>query len=645
MSDVRIPRTALLATAACLLAPASAWAHASLVRTEPANGAVLARSPAQVRVVFDDVVRPGPGIAAIRNGGASILAGRAHVLGARTLVIPLRRGLADGDYSVRWSIVSDDGHLESGVLAFAVGIGREPPVAGLSPQATGPTVDSVGARWLFFAGVLGAVGIALFTFVVRPREQERIPIIVSTGGVLAALGAAQEIHRVGLSTRDGKALGAGFVVALVVASLGAAATLDRRALRPALMVALSLAVVPSLAGHALDPGLARVNVVADVLHVLAAAGWTGVLLGVVAIRGADLGRAGVLALASVAVLGATGITRAAFELTGPAQLWETAYGRALLVKTGVLLGALALGRLLRHRAQYRAGVELALVAALVVAVAVLVELRPGRNVVVGARSVAQASEPSRPPPPPPAGAVVLAREAGPLGIAVAAETQRVTAIVLSPAGGGLSGLDVTIQGRSTAACGSGCYAANVPPGRTVTVEVAGFGPTRTASFALPARTPSAAALLRRIRAVYRALSSVTYRERLASDEAHVLVARWRLERPNRIAYSIAGGAQGIVIGNRRWDRDTPEGRWIESAQTPLTQPTTQWAYAANAHVLARTASATTVSFVDPTIPAFFTITLDRQTLRLRALHMTASAHFMTDTYLGFNAPRAIRPPH
>ncbi|MGZ8716176.1 MAG: hypothetical protein ACXWYO_03610, partial [Gaiellaceae bacterium] len=420
------------------------------------------------------------------------------------------------------------------------------------------------------------------------------------------------------------------------------------------VVALSLGVIPALAGHALDPGLARVNVVADVLHVLAAAGWIGVLLGLVAIpradvrgadvRGADLRRAGVLALASVGVLGATGITRAAFELTGPAQLWETSYGRALLVKTGLLLGALALGWVLRHRTRYRVGVELALVAALVVAVAVLVELRPGRNVAAAAQGVAQASQPSTRPPPPPAGAVVLAREAGPLGIAVAAEAQRVTAIVLSPAGGGLSGLDVTIQGRSARACGSGCYAADVPPGRAVPVEVAGFGPTRTASFALPAQAPSAAALVRRVGAMFRSLSSVTYRERLASDEAHVLVTRWRLERPNRIASSVAGGAPGIVIGNRRWDRDTPDGRWIESAQTPLTQPATQWAYATNAHVVAQTSSTTTVSFVDPTIPAYFTITLDRRTLRLRALHMTASAHFMTDTYLGFNAPRAIRPP-
>jgi hypothetical protein len=208
----------------------------------------------------------------------------------------------------------------------------------------------------------------------------------------------------------------------------------------------------------------------------------------------------------------------------------------------------------------------------------------------------------------------------------------------------LSGLDVTIEGRSARACGSGCYAVDVKPGRDVTVVVAGFGRTRTASFVVPAHAPPADALVRRAGAAFRSLRSVTYRERLASDDAHTLVAHWRLERPNRIEYSIAGGAQGIVIGSRRWDRDTPRARWVESAQTPLHQPATQWTYAANAHVVAQTSSATTVSFVDPTIPAYFTVTLDRRTLRPRVLHMTASAHFMTDSYRGFNEPRAIRPP-
>ncbi len=633
-----------LAAAATLAVPASASAHANLVRTQPANGAVLARPPAAVRVIFDDDVRRGPGIAAVQNGGGSILAGSPRVEGGRTLVMPLRAGLVDGDYSVRWSIVSDDGHLESGVLAFAVGVGRPPPRSALAARATGPTADSVVARWLFFAGLLTAVGVSLFTLVARPSDEERVPILLSTACVLTAVGAADEVHRVGLGTRDGLALTAGLVAAIAAAAAAAAATLDRRVLRPALVLALGLAAVPAAAGHALDPGLPRLNVAADVLHVAGAAAWTGVLVGFVAVRGGSPRRVAALALGGVVLLGATGIVRASFELTAASQLWDTSYGRTLLVKTGLLLAALGTGWGLRARPRRRAAVELAVVAGLVVAVAVLVQFRPGRNVRVAQPAAAAAAEPSPNPPAPPPGAIVLAREAGPLGVAVAIEPARVTAIVLSPSGGGLSGLDVAVQGREAKPCGSGCYAADVASGSRVTVQIAGFGPTRRATFAVPARARPAAALVRRARRTYRGLRSVAYAERLASDPTHVVLAQWRLERPNRVSYAIARGAQGIVIGSRRWDRDSPRSRWQESAQTPLPQPATQWTSTANPHVLAQTAKTTTVSFADPTIPAYFTLTLDRRTLLPRLLHMTAPAHFMTDRYVGFNEPRAIRPP-
>jgi len=370
----------LVAITAALAAPAAALAHAILLRTEPSDRAVLASPPAAVRLVFDDTVRVGRGNAAVRNGGGSVLRGRPYVAGD-TLVLPVRRGLADGDYSVRWSIVSNDGHPESGVLTFSVGLGRPPPVSVLEPVATGPTANSVLARWLFLAGVLVAVGLALFALVAGFPEgdaAERLALLLCASAVLAAVGAADEAHRVGLATRDGTALGAGFVVAVVVATLGAAATMERRALRPAAFAALCLAPIPAVAGHALDPGLSRVNVVADVIHVAAAAAWAGVLLGLLALRMPPTRRAAVLAAAAVAVLAATGIVRASFELVAFSQLWTTSYGRVLLVKTALFLTALALGYLVRRSGTRRAAVELALVSVIVLAVAVLVQLRPGR---------------------------------------------------------------------------------------------------------------------------------------------------------------------------------------------------------------------------------------------------------------------------
>jgi len=639
-----VPSRPLLAVAAALAAlalPASAWAHANLVSTEPPNGAVLARSPAAVRIVYDDVIRAGPGIAAIRNGAGSVLAGRARVEGGRTLVLPLRRGLANGDYSVRWSIVSDDGHLESGVLAFGVGLGRPPPLAALSPQSTAPSAESLVSRWLFVAGVLAAVGIALFALVTAPRDEERVALVLSTAAALAAAGALEEAHRAGLSTRAGTAFGAGFVLALAVATIAAAATLERRALRPALALALGLAAVPAFAGHALDRGLSRVNVVADVLHVLGAAAWTGALLGLALVGGGSRRRTVGLAATGVLLLGATGIVRASFELLHLAQVWDTSYGRALLVKTGLLAAALVLGRLLRTSDRRRAAVELVLVACLAGAVSVLVLLRPGRNVAPRVPvSLAQGAGPFPAPPRPPADAVLAAREAGAFGVAVAAERTRVTVYVLAPSGGGQSGLELSIDGTRARPCGSGCYRVAAPPAPVVRVRADGV----RADIAVPSRAPAAPGLLRRARARYRALSGVAYVERLASDPTHELETRWRLERPDRIEYAIAGGPAAVVIGARRWDRSTPKGRWQESAQTPLPQPATIWTSAASAHVLARTRRTITVSFVDPTIPAFFTVTFDRRTLLPRLLQMTASAHFMTDRYTSFNGPRAIRPP-
>jgi hypothetical protein len=131
---------------------------------------------------------------------------------------------------------------------------------------------------------------------------------------------------------------------------------------------------------------------------------------------------------------------------------------------------------------------------------------------------------------------------------------------------------------------------------------------------------------------------------LRSDPTHGITARWLLEKPNRVHYSIPGGAQGIVVGTRRWDRATPRAQWQESGQTTLPQPATQWSFATNAHVIADDGSTKTVTFADPSIPAYFTVTLDAKTLLPRVLHMTAAAHLMTDSYESFNAPRSIFPP-
>jgi hypothetical protein len=234
---------------------------------------------------------------------------------------------------------------------------------------------------------------------------------------------------------------------------------------------------------------------------------------------------------------------------------------------------------------------------------------------------------------PPADAIVVAHEVGPYGVALAAERRRLTVIVLSPAGGGARGLAVSIDGHGASACGSGCYRVDESRGVRIPVVVDGY-PTQ---FSVPLRATRAAGMLRSFARDYRALHTVEYTERLASGPTHAISVRWRLESPNRVGYSIAGGAQAVVIGARRWDRATPTGKWVESSQTPLQQPATQWARATNVWRI----SAHDLVFVDPTIPGFFDLEFHE---RLTQVRMTAAAHFMTDRYLSFDSGRALRPP-
>jgi copper transport protein len=614
----------IIGVLATLLLPAAAWGHATLIRTVPANGGKLAHSPATVRIVFDDVVQRGPGIEAVRNGGASVLDGQPRIDGGRTLVLPLRRGLAKGDYTVRWAIVSDDGHLESGVLAFAVGLGSAKPVPSLGAEATGARPPDVIARWLFLAGVLGSVGIAAFALSTGARD-EQIALVLASSAVVSALGAADEAHRVGLSTRAGTALVVGSAYAVVVALVAAAATLESRALPAALVLALPLVAVPTTSGHALDRGLSRLNVAADLLHVAGAAMWVGALLGLVVTRRREVR----LVLGGVALLSVTGVVRASYELLHVSQAWDTGYGRTLLVKTGLLLAAAAIGLWRRPR------VELLLVAVLVGAVAVLVLQRPGRNEAAATAPAPVASgQPAPEPPAPPAGAIVVARELGPYGVALASERTRLTVLVLSPAGGGADGLDVQIGGHDATTCGHGCYRTEERHGLTTSVVVDGMGRV----FRSP-RGPHDASrtTVTSFRQFFRRSKTVEYVERLASSRTNVIVSRWRLEAPNRVGYTIRGGSQAIIIGAHRWDRASPHARWVESRQAPLSQPVAPFRKATNVWQI----STHDIVFYDPTIPAYFDLEFHE---RPTALHMIAAAHFMTDRYLSFGSAPRLRAP-
>ncbi len=647
----RVAVVALLAFLALAL-PAGAAAHATLVSTTPANGAVLQRAPRVVRVEFDDAIHLAPGNAAVSNVTNASVLGAPPTVRGRVLTVPLRSGLQDGDYSVRWSIVSDDGHREQGVLAFAIGAGSPVPHSVLGASAP-LTWNEVLLRTLYYFGLLAGGGAAVFGLLTRNLlgDTLRRPLaqLLFFSLLLVFLGGSGIAHSAPAGTRFALVVKLALALALAGGAAAALAPTVRALLPVAGGAALVLLLAPALSGHALDRSQPRIlATLADLAHTAAAAVWLGGLLALVLVlpratgdepaRIAATRRFSTAALAAVAVLAVTGIARSTTELSAVHQLWSTSYGRALLAKTALFVPLLGLGWLNRTlllgvfaRLRRSLLVELTMILGIVVAVAILTELRPGRedrsNVASAAPEVAQ------PPALPPRDAVVDARELGSLGVAVARTPGSATVTLLGPDGTGVSGRSVLVAGARAAACGSGCYRAPAPPG-PLRVTVDG----RTLTFSVPAQAPDARALLRDVTKRYRAAKTIVFDESLASSPREVQRTRFTVVAPDRLAYEIHGGPSAIVIGSRRWDRDRAGDPWLVSQQTPLDVTQPYWRTPTNVHLVAPGV----VTFLDPRVPAWFRVTLARG-LPSR-VHMTAAAHFMTDRYVGFDEPVGVSPP-
>ena len=125
--------------------PATAQAHATLLTSTPEAESVVAQAPAQVTLTFDQAVQPVVGgTDVVDSHGDSVTRGAAHSdpANARILVVGLQPACPTATTPVRWRVVSTDGHLISGVLAFGVGKGGRhrrprPP----------PRLPSTGRTW------------------------------------------------------------------------------------------------------------------------------------------------------------------------------------------------------------------------------------------------------------------------------------------------------------------------------------------------------------------------------------------------------------------------------------------------------------------------------------------------------------------
>ncbi len=390
----------IAAVVGALALPAAAWAHAALITTSPLGNKVLNTAPSQITMTYSEPIEPRFAIVSVTDAAGNLVTNGSPSRSpqdANTLVVPLEH-VPEGWYLVYWRVISVDGHPVRGAWTFAVG-----PNAGPAPQFVIPSISETAAtptlvilRWIVFLSLMAAVGLFVMrTLIARSLVKLRwvtvawavaigiaivaTPIYVDVATAKFALRSPFDLGTLIPLMRDSQ-FGRGYLdlelCLLLFAYAGAMAIwLDRPergrrttgallALVGGLLAAAAATCVPAVSGHAGQTSPRGIAIPVDWIHIASGAVWVGGLIGLLVI-GATLRVPGLVrvvprfsnvAFVSVMALIGAGIGNSLFHLPTLASLWETSYGKMVLIKIGVLAVAMlvASGNLLRNAPRLRA---------------------------------------------------------------------------------------------------------------------------------------------------------------------------------------------------------------------------------------------------------------------------------------------------
>ena len=162
------------------LGATSASGHSYLRDSSPTEGATLKRFPGQVTLVFSDMIlKTGVGLTLQGPDGAVPLdADPANKSVAAPWPAVSR---ATGDYTLDYRVVSQDGHVMSGAINFAV-----------AAQATASSTDKTDVAPTAAAPATTTQSAESATTDTAPQS---VPVWLLGGGVLLALGAVVIVLR------------------------------------------------------------------------------------------------------------------------------------------------------------------------------------------------------------------------------------------------------------------------------------------------------------------------------------------------------------------------------------------------------------------------------------------------------------------
>ncbi|MEU5552044.1 FixH family protein [Micromonospora sp. NPDC047793] len=155
----------LLGLLAAVVPATPAAAHAVLLGTDPADGAVLATTPGQITLTFNEPVAVRPGGVRLLDAAGEELSGDSRSVDT-TVVLTVPPELPGGTYIVTFRVISADSHPVSGGFSFAVGAPSSSAVA-VPESSPGRGLDVLRQVFeaLAYLGLLVGAGVLVFLLV------------------------------------------------------------------------------------------------------------------------------------------------------------------------------------------------------------------------------------------------------------------------------------------------------------------------------------------------------------------------------------------------------------------------------------------------------------------------------------------------
>ncbi|WP_077798115.1 copper resistance CopC/CopD family protein [Streptomyces sp. JHA26] len=374
----------LAAVCALFAAAGPVSAHAALTGSDPRQGAVVDKAPAQVSLTFSEAVSlDDDSLRVLDPKGGRVDDGRPVGTGGTTYAVKLHAGLPDGTYTVAYQVVSADSHPISGAYTFSVGAPSRTSVSVDDQDAGGGIVGvlyGIG-RYVSYAGFVVLAGGAAFVLACWPRGSGVRPLqrlVVSGWLALTAatllllllrgsytgsgkLGDVFDLSLLGqvLQTKSGASLvsrllllaAAALFITVLFGAYDKREDEEKKDLTFGLavggtVVAAGIAATWALSEHAsvgLQAGLAMP---VDVVHLLAVAGWLGGLTALVTalyrapadtpVPATAVRRFSSVAFGSVVTLVVTGVYQSWRQLGSWSAFTDTRYGQLLLVKIALV---------------------------------------------------------------------------------------------------------------------------------------------------------------------------------------------------------------------------------------------------------------------------------------------------------------------